>query len=136
MNPATPADTQAIYRLLQSVSFPFLPDYPTAAALLENTHSLVLRDGGKIGLWVNVHSHEDERVWLDIATSPEYRGKLPVRKVCKEVLTYAFNMGDVVCVKCYNPRALKLALLIGFTLAPDVEDDGITLQITKAAFNG
>lgn len=124
MRLATPADTPAIYRLLDAVRFAGLPSYDEARFAIENSHSIVIEKDGKVAAWVNVHLHDDNKHAIDVAVLPEYRGRLVTKDLCKQVLTYCLTLCDCLYAEAYNPRAVKLALLLGFELSAEQEREG------------
>jgi N-acetylglutamate synthase-like GNAT family acetyltransferase len=137
MRQATTTDIPAIYGLLEAVHFPHLPEYEEAKQGLIDSHSLVIEREGKIVGWVNIHLHSKGRLGFDVAIAFEWQGKLITKGLCKQVLTYCLKMGDCIVVDSYTARAAKLALLMGFKLAPDTEAGPfVRLQLTKEYLNG
>jgi N-acetylglutamate synthase-like GNAT family acetyltransferase len=137
MRIATPTDTQAIYGLLKAVNFAHLPDYEQAKPILEATHQLVVEKDDNLALWVNIHLHNDQRLMIDVAVNPQLNGKIITRGLCKQVLTYCLDIADSVYMKAYNPRAVKLALLMGFKLTDEADEAGwVTLKLTRADLRG
>lgn len=137
MRLATPTDTPAIYDLLRAVQFQNLPEYEEAKAVIEGCHTLVIERDGKIAAWVNLSKGADNVAMIDVAVLPEYQGKIATLRECKQVLTYCLGYAEIIRMEAYNPRAVKLALLLGFKLTDRVDEAGwTTLELTKADLHG
>lgn len=132
MRHARPADTPAIYELLERVQFACLPEYEQAKPIIERSHGLVFERDGKVVMFVSLYLLEPEKLALDVAVAPEWQGKVISRGLCKQVLTYCHSLTDSLYVEAYNPRAVKLALLLGFEMTDSQERDGyVTLALRK-----
>ncbi len=111
------ATLQEVYDLMQRGGFPFVPhDWPTAYAALKLARNYVIKEDGKVVVWVGYHTFTDKQCDLDICVAPEYRKEWLTKGLFKDIVSKPLldYQLDVVSCKCNDDRFYRSLLRLGF----------------------